>query len=290
MPLRKKIFLSLLMALLLLGLMLWPRQQRESCKVPVLLYHHFAAEATADTVVSSTRFREQMTALKEAGFTAVTLQQLVDYVERGRSLPEKPVLITMDDGYTSNLTIAAPILDELGLHAAVFVIGVNEGREVYLHSGEPLYPTRFSYEEAAPWVEKGTLDLQCHSWDMHQLASYGFSGREGMLPLPEETAQAYQRALQTDLETFRQRRGSRVSTALCAIAYPYGYYTEALDQYLGELGVPVTFTTVEQCSRLRRGDPASLRMLGRFNVTEAWDGKALVKRLERASIDIPFFF
>ena len=43
----------------------------------------------------------------------MTLGEVLDYVDIGAPLPEKPVLITMDDGYTSNLEIAAPILEEL---------------------------------------------------------------------------------------------------------------------------------------------------------------------------------
>ena len=41
--------------------------------LPVLMYHHFDDSVTADTVVSGEKFREQMTALKEAGYTAVNL-------------------------------------------------------------------------------------------------------------------------------------------------------------------------------------------------------------------------
>lgn len=251
--------------------------------VPILMYHHFASEASADTVVTPERFRCQMTAIREAGFTSVTLQQLLDYVDQGAPLPEKPVLITMDDGYASNLTLAAPILEELGLCATVFVIGVSEGQDTYLHSGEPLYPARFSYKDAAAWVEKGVLDLQCHSYDMHQLASYGYSGRDGMLPLAGESYTDHRKAVEEDLAQFRWRREGRVSTPLCALAYPFGYYNRALDLLLEELGYEITFTTDERCCRLRVGDESTLRMLGRFNVTEHWSGEDLVQHLEKAT-------
>ena len=68
--------------------------------LPVVMYHHFDPQP-GDTkmVVSPARFEEQMTALKNAGYTAVTPQQLVDYVDKGVALPEKPIWITMDDGY-----------------------------------------------------------------------------------------------------------------------------------------------------------------------------------------------
>ena len=90
-------------------------RENHTTAVPVLLYHHFAETAEIDTVVSAQQFRQQMAALRDSGFTAITLEQMLDYVDHGTPLPEKPVLITMDDGYTSNLTIAAPILEEYGV-------------------------------------------------------------------------------------------------------------------------------------------------------------------------------
>lgn len=273
--------LALAMLLLLLGFNIL-RAKRQGQVLPVLMYHHFAQESTGDTVVTVQTFRRQMTALKEAGFTAVSLGQVLAYVREGEPLPDKPVLITMDDGYTSNLTLAAPILEDLGMCATVFVIGINEGEDIYVHSGEPLTPSRFSYEEAAPWVEKGVLDLQSHSYDLHQLASYGYSGRDGMTPLAGETPTDYRAMLDEDMARFRQRREGRVATDLVALAYPFGYYTEETDQILREEGIAVTFTIEPHSNVLVRGDTASLRLLGRYNVTDQWSGQALVRLLEGA--------
>lgn len=257
-------------------------KESSTVNLPVLMYHHFNTEASADTVVSGEKFREQMTALKESGYTAVTVAQVLDFVENGTPLPDKPVLITMDDGYTSNLEIAAPILEELGLCATVFVIGINEGETLYVHSGQPLQPARFAYEDAADWVEKGVLDLQSHSMDLHQLESYGYSGRDGMLPLPGESGEDYRRAIQEDADQFRQRRQGRVSTELTALAYPFGYYSQELDGLLAEEGLALTFTTEEHCNRLYPGDFSSLRMMGRYNVTERISGENLVDLLDHA--------
>lgn len=273
--------LALAVLLLLLGFNIL-RAKRQGQVLPVLMYHHFAQESTGDTVVTVQTFRRQMTALKEAGFTAVSLGQVLAYVREGEPLPDKPVLITMDDGYTSNLTLAAPILEELGFRATVFVIGINEGETLYAHSGEPLSPPRFSYEEAAPWVEKGVLDLQSHTYDLHQLSSYGYSGRDGVLPLEGESSEAYEAVLREDAERFRQRREGRVDTELVALAYPFGYWTEEADRLLEEEGILFTFTIQERSNRLLPGDLSCLRRMGRYNVTEGWDGPELVKRLEDA--------
>lgn len=254
--------------------------------LPVLMYHHFDETSKDGTVVTPGRFREQMTALREAGYQAVTVPQVIGYVREGTPLPEKPVLITMDDGYGSNLTVAAPILEETGMRATIFSIGINEGEEYYAHSGEPMWQHRFAFEEAAPWVEKGIIDVQSHTFDMHQLESYGYSGRDGVRRMRGESAEDYRQALLDDAAAFRERRGDRVATELLALAYPFGYYDLEADKIMREAGYQLTVTIDERINRLRSGDEECLRMLGRFNVTDHISGEALVDRLDHYFPDL----
>jgi hypothetical protein len=67
------------------------------------------------------RFREQMEYLRDAAYTAVTLDAVCDYVEHGRPLPPRPVLVTFDDGCVSVYERALPILRALGFPALLFV-------------------------------------------------------------------------------------------------------------------------------------------------------------------------
>lgn len=281
MKIRVQIILALLLAALMLLLYALPgKQPEQTYRLPVLMYHHFDETVAADTVVSPARFREQMTALKNAGYTTVTLAQIIAYVDRGVPLPEKAVLITMDDGYTSNLTIAAPILEELGLCATVFVIGIYEGETISPNSGNPLYPARFSYEDARRWVESGVLDLQSHSYDMHQKAADGWTGRDGILPRKGENVEDYCAALRDDAKEFAQKRTQHgIEAPLLALAYPYGYFDSRAEEPLREAGFRVTFTVVEKINTLRVGQENCLWNMGRMNVTERDSGEELLRRL-----------
>lgn len=167
--------------------------------------------------------------------------------------------------------------------ATVFVIGINEGEPVYVHSGEPFWQARFAYEEAVSWVEKGVLDLQSHTFDMHQLASYGYGPRDGMLPLEGEAEEDYRQALREDMDLFRERREGRVATELMALAFPFGYWSEETDRLLEEEGISLTFTIDERGNTLYTGRTDSMRRMGRFNVTESIDGSMLVNRLDAVS-------
>lgn len=279
----KPLALALLAAFLIWEIadILWLVNGGAGDPLPVLMYHHFAEESSEGTVVSNARFREQISALHDAGYHAVTIPQVIDFVRTGSPLPDKPILITMDDGYTSNLTLAAPVLEEFNMRAAVFVIGINEGEQVYVHSGEPFWQERFSYEEAAPWVEKGVIDVQSHTFDMHQLESYGYSGRDGVLRMDGESEEDYRQAILEDFILARERRGNTVTSDLIALAYPFGYYDLEADTLEKEAGYEVTFTIDERINRLRIGDESCLRLMGRFNVTDSTSGEDLVDRLDR---------
>ena len=86
--------------------------------VPILMYHAIrTAPANANHPnlwVRPREFAAQVTALRRAGYRAVTLQRLWD-AWRGRArLPRKPVVFTFDDGYASHLRIALPVLRRAG--------------------------------------------------------------------------------------------------------------------------------------------------------------------------------
>ena len=172
------------------------------------------------------------------------------------------------------------------MRATIFTIGINEGEEYYAHSGEPMWQHRFAFEEAAPWVEKGIIDVQSHTFDMHQLESYGYSGRDGVRRMRGESPEDYRQALLDDAAAFRERRGDRVATELLALAYPFGYYDMEADKIMREAGYQLTVTIDERINRLRAGDEECLRMLGRFNVTDHTSGEALVDRLDHYFPDI----
>lgn len=256
---------------------------RRGTPVPVLMYHHFieTGPVQADTVVTAQSFDEQLEALREAGYTSITPRQLTDYVDGKDALPEKPILITMDDGYTSNLTIAAPILEKYGMTATVFVIGINVGEKVSPHSGQSLDPPRFSWKEVRPWVDKGVLTVQSHTYDMHQRADYGFSGRDGVLPLKGEGGADYRTALSEDFRKAENGLEQGLGTEMTALAFPFGLCsTEAVDE-LKKLGVRVTFATEYGCSRVVPGVPESIQCMDRWNVTDEITGEQLTSGLRK---------
>lgn len=100
-------------------------------RIPILCYHRFIRRkdaqsgAVSDTemnwVCYSESFRDQMAYLALAGYTTLDLDDLTEIRAGGRPRPARPIVITMDDGYRSNYTLAYPVLRERDFKAVIYV-------------------------------------------------------------------------------------------------------------------------------------------------------------------------
>lgn len=99
--------------------------QESFVRVPVLLYHHIAeppSENGADLFVSPEVFEEQIAYLLENSYQTVDFYQISDALTGGQALPEKPILLTFDDGYLDAYETAFPLLKEAGFIATFFIV------------------------------------------------------------------------------------------------------------------------------------------------------------------------
>lgn len=67
-------------------------------------------------------FRQQIEFMKN-NFNIVTMEHVIDAVEGKSELPEKALLLTFDDGYIDNYTVALPVLEEFGVQGSFFIPG-----------------------------------------------------------------------------------------------------------------------------------------------------------------------
>jgi len=239
--------------------------------VPILLYHDITPAAAADTAVTPEAFEAQIRALSELGYTAVTFREMIDYVCHGGDLPEKPVCVTLDDGYLSNYEYAWPILEKYGMKATIFPIGVSVGHKEFYKETEHRLTPHFGWSEAREMVNSGVIDIQSHTYDMHQWEPFetGEEIRASALPLEGEGEAAYAAALQADMTRYEGERELELGEGFCALAYPGGYYSELTEVLIHEAGIPVTLTTrTDSRNVLVRGLPQSLYALCRWNMTE----------------------
>ena len=248
-----------------------------SAQVPILMYHHLSEDVTNSEMVSPEQFEAQIRALSEAGYTGVSFDELQAYVLRGAPLPEKPVVITFDDGYESNYTLAYPILQKYGMKATIFAIGVSFGKDHYKDTDYAITP-HFGAAEAAEMAASGLISIQSHTYDMHQWPPYesGSAVRENILPLPGEGEEAYVQALTEDFTRSRALLEDAAGQPVDVLAYPAGQYSTLAQVTLQSLGVHVTLSTNPGVNTVVRGLPQTLYAMLRFGITEDVTPEALL--------------
>ena len=109
-------------------------------QVPILMYHYVSVPPPnadiyrLDLSVTPDRFATHLLALSSTGYTTISLYDLLAHLTQGTPLPQKPVILSFDDGYRDNYENAFPLLQEFGMTATFFVVTdyINEGHSAYL--------------------------------------------------------------------------------------------------------------------------------------------------------------
>jgi peptidoglycan/xylan/chitin deacetylase (PgdA/CDA1 family) len=130
-------------------------------QVPILMYHYVselppdADRYRRDLTVSPEKFRAQLQYLDDAGYHTITLTDLYLYLIKSYPLPEKPVILTFDDGYRDAYEIVFPMLLDYGFTGTFFVLATPA------HYEAPGYMTWMQMKE----MSDAGMDIQSHGRD-----------------------------------------------------------------------------------------------------------------------------
>ena len=91
----------------------------DSLNVPIIMYHSILADTnkSGKFVITPKQFEEDLLFIKENGYEPIFMQDLINYVYKGTSLPEKPIILTFDDGYYNNYLYILPLLKKYEMKA-----------------------------------------------------------------------------------------------------------------------------------------------------------------------------
>src|SRR3989304_2108413 len=90
--------------------------------VPIIGLHAIEDHIGEPIELYTEQFEELCRILKENGYETITFTDLLNYIDFGKALPEKPVIITSDDGYQDVYTNGFPILKKYGYKMTVFLV------------------------------------------------------------------------------------------------------------------------------------------------------------------------
>lgn len=213
-------------------------------RLPCFTYHHVDPKLNNKIAITPATFEAQLKVLKDEGFHPITARQLAEHHAKGTPLPDKPVMITFDDGWKNQYEYAAPLLRKYGFVATFFINPQPIGRG-------SAYMTRAMVEELA----KAGDDIESHTWTHLALTR---RNTESQLDFQNRSL----KQLTLANEWLKQVLG-RKPVALC---YPFGYYdVEAVSRAMAA-GYQVAFTTDEGVADAR---PWDAMVMKRFTVSRA---------------------
>lgn len=232
----------------------------EGIPVPVVMYHSLLPGGNSDFVIDPALFEQDLIYLQQQGYTTVTVADLIAYVHEGKPLPEKPVMLTFDDGYYNNYLYAHPLLKQYGMRAVLSPIGsVSEFYSDHpAEQDKPRY-AHVTFAQLNEMVQSGVWEIQHHSYDLHHTDR----GGKGVAKKKGESDAAYRQRLTDDLAKATNLLKERVGVIPTAFTYPFGAHTTGTDPILKELGFAATLSCVERVTCVTR-DPASLWRMGRY--------------------------
>ena len=198
----KRILLFLLIIFLaVLGLCAY-RMHSATRAVPVLNYHQINDRDENSLTVHTDEFDEQMKYLSDNGYHTITPEEMMDAWENGTPLPEKPVILTFDDGYVDNYKNAYPILEKYNLKGTIFLISDFIGT----------YPNYMTWAQVDEMQQSGLIDFESHTLSHPELDK---------IPADEVWHQ---------LDSSKKALEWRLGKPINFIAYPCGSYDEELER------------------------------------------------------------
>ncbi len=236
--------------------------------VPVLMYHILDGDVS-DAPDSPENFRKHLDALKSNGYEPVNFDEVISFVEKGTPLPDNPVIITFDDGYTNNYETAYPILKEYGFKGTIFVIGCSVGHDKYYKNTEFELTPHFGKEEITEMVSSGLISIESHTYDMHQWPPFetGDKIRESVLNFENESESDYIKALKSDIEAQNKLFESLGIPYSKVMSFPHGKHNDISKVILRENGYKAAVTTDNlRTNEIVAGLPQTLLHLGRMTM------------------------
>jgi len=168
--------------------------------VPILCYHRFGKKRDK-MVVSPEMFETQMAYLRDNGYRIIPLSSMIPFLKGEAPLPQRSVVITIDDGYESSYDVAYPILKKFGFPATIFV-----------------YSDFMGSRDAMSWTTmrnmsaSGLIVFQPHSKTHPHMAD-----RQS-----HESLEAYQARIENEIKAPGQKIQQKLGLPLDTFSYPYG--------------------------------------------------------------------
>lgn len=229
--------------------------------IPVLLYHFVGREtlerdgrSVSRFNVTAADFEAQLMLLKQLGYHPVTVGEIAAAMEGKATLPERPIVLTFDDGWREQYDVAFPILQRYRMRATFFVSTSFVG-----------YPRFMTWEELAEMRDAG-MEIASH-------------GRKHINLADAEDDEAWR-----EIARSREVLEEKLGVSVVSFAYPFGGYRKGLPAMLDRAGYQIA-VGVGGSSAVHR--PGSRYYLRRMEVSGFHPLRMFLDRLPWRGADTP---
>ena len=233
------------------------KKSEKNIKIPILIYHEFFTPIPDDDVYKlfscQENFEENVKTLLDDGYTFITLEDLYRYNNGEIGLPEKVVIITMDDGWLGNYLEAFPVLKKYNIPATIFIVNTLVGTRDY-----------FSWEQAKEMYDSGLVKIHCHGY---QHIDYSNVVKETLI---SDYTKSH--------KEIEEHLGEKIQKIM---AYPAGSSSANSIRWLKEIGFDVQVQT--KYGTVNKSRDLDLTGLGRVRAERA-SGKSILATINAAGV------
>lgn len=229
--------------------------------LPIIMYHSILKDydMSGKYVIMPSVLEQDIQYLKNRGFNFVSAQNLIDYVDSDIPLPEKPVMLTFDDGFYNNYTYVKPLLEKYDAKAVISVVGSYT--DEYTESN--IANTAYGYLrwcDVCDMVNDERIDIGNHSYDLHS----NTDGRNGVKRKKGEDEKEYKEFFCADTKKAQEKFLENTDFSPVVYTYPFGAYTDETTDYLKEMGFRMSLGCTEKINIITK-NPDCLFLMNRYN-------------------------
>lgn len=253
------------------------RLEKSGIKVPVIMYHSILKDDAKQGkyVLSPVELEKDFIYLRENGYTPVFVNDLIRYVNYDGTLPEKPVVITFDDGCYNNYHYVFPLLKKYNFKGVFSVVG----EYTFLASESADEPNpNYSYmrwQDINEMRKSNLAEFCSHSFNLHD-----YGERTGVCKKQWESYNDYRRIFLNDIFRLQNMLYENCSFKPNVFTYPFGANDESSRRLVKNCGFEASLGVGEKINIIEKNNADCLYNLNRYNrpagiTTEDFMNKAL---------------
>ncbi len=199
-------------------------------RIAILCYHDVSDDSQAPLQTVSAEFlRRQIRACRAAGWTFLSLAELLDHRQHPEQLPPRSLVLTFDDGYRSFRERALAVLREECVPATLAVI------TGFVDRPEPGLPPLMGWDELREVARDPLVSIASHSHAIHRYetanpyrdsAPSGATRRYLLAERRYENREEYRARIRADLDSTQRQLRRYLGKAADVLVWPYGMHNE----------------------------------------------------------------